>query len=110
MVDALTWDEKKDRLHRVEALQAQISLELNQDLLGRVEEILVEDQEKGKWRGRTRTNKLVFFGDARHWLGRLARIHIDRASPWSLQGTVVGGEEPALGTRAFQSLPVLSVR
>jgi tRNA-2-methylthio-N6-dimethylallyladenosine synthase len=109
MVDALSWDEKKERLHRVEELQAQISLELNQELLGRVEEVLVEDQDKGKWKGRTRTNKLVFFEDPRHWLGRLAQIRIDRASPWSLQGTVLGGEEPAPDIRSFQRLPVLSV-
>jgi tRNA-2-methylthio-N6-dimethylallyladenosine synthase len=110
MVDALSWDEKKERLHRVEELQAQISLELNQELLGRVEEVLVEDQDKGKWKGRTRTNKLVFFEDPRHWLGRLAHVRIDRASPWSLQGTAVGGEEPAPDIRSFQRLPVLTVR
>ena len=108
MVDGLTWDEKRDRLHRVEEIQERISFELNQTMLGRVEEILVEDDDRGKWKGRTRTNKLVFFDDPRNWLGRLARVRIDRVSPWSLQGTVVGGEEPAPGGRMLKALPVLS--
>ncbi|HEX5416168.1 MAG TPA: tRNA (N6-isopentenyl adenosine(37)-C2)-methylthiotransferase MiaB [Chloroflexota bacterium] len=110
LVDALTWDEKRDRLHRVEEVQERISVELNQTMLGRVEEILVEDDDRGKWKGRTRTNKLVFFDDPRNWLGRLAQVRIDRASPWSLQGTVVGGEEPSAGGRMLKALPVLSQR
>lgn len=110
MPDPLTWAEKKERLHRVEEIQERISLELNQAMIGRTEEILVEEEDKGKWTGRTRANKLVFFEDDRDWLGRLALVRIDRASPWSLQGTPVGGETPAAGRRAFQSLPVLTAR
>jgi len=108
MQDSVSRDEKKERLHRVEAIQERISLELNQSLVGRTEEILVEDKEHGKWKGRTRTNKLVFFEDARNWLGRLASVRIDRASPWSLQGRVVGGEEPGPDRPTWQPLPVLA--
>ncbi len=107
MPDLLTLAEKKDRLHRVEALQEQISLELNHKFVGTEQEILVEDEDKGKWKGRTRTNKLVFFEDSRNWLGRLAIVRIDRYSAWSLQGTVVGGETPAALTRQLVKLPVL---
>jgi tRNA-2-methylthio-N6-dimethylallyladenosine synthase len=110
MVDALTPADKKDRLHRVEALQETISLELNRALLGTTQEILVEDLDKGKWRGRTRTNKLVFFDDPRNWLGRLALVRIDRASPWSLQGTAIGGEEPVASSRTWQPLRVVTAR
>ena len=69
-----------------------------------------EDQDKGKWKGRTRTNKLVFFEDSRNWLGRLALVRIDRVSPWSFGGVVVGGEEPDRPTRMMQPLPVLAAR
>lgn len=108
MPDLLSPAEKKERLHRVEALQERISLQINQGLVGTVQEILVEDEEHGRWRGRTRTNKLVFFDDPRHWLGRLANVRIDRASAWSLQGTVVGGEEPGPVRPRWQPLPVLA--
>src|SRR5579883_565824 len=109
MADLLTQSEKKDRLHRVEEIQERISLEINQALVGTDQEILVEDEEHGKWKGRTRTNKLVFFSDPRNWWGKLAVVRIDRASPWSLQGTVVGGEEPGPARPRWQPLPVLNL-
>lgn len=108
MPDTLSWDEKRERLHRVERLQESISLELNTALHGATEEILVEDEEKGKWKGRTRTNRLVFFEDPRNWYGRFAKVRIDRIGPWSLQGSVIGGEEPASNGRALRRLPVLN--
>jgi len=49
-------------------------------------EVLVEGRHKGKWRGRTRTDKLVFFTDDSDRLGKLIDIKITRTSPWSLQG------------------------
>jgi tRNA A37 methylthiotransferase MiaB len=51
-------------------------------------EVLVEGCKQGKWFGRTRSNKLVFFGDAGDWLGRLARVQLEKTSPWSLGGKV----------------------
>jgi tRNA-2-methylthio-N6-dimethylallyladenosine synthase len=50
--------------------------------------VLVEDLHKGKWRGRTRTNKLVFFEDGRDWRGQLVNVKIDKTGPWSMTGTV----------------------
>lgn len=108
MPDTLTRSEKKDRLHRVEELQERISREINEALVGTTQEILVEDEEHGKWKGRTRTNKLVFFEGSANWLGRLALVQIDRASPWSLHGRVVGGEEPGPSRPRWQPLPVLT--
>ena len=110
MVDGLTPSEKKERLHRVEAIQERISTELNHDYLDSEQEILVEDDDRGKWKGRTRTNKLVFFDDSRNWVGRKAIVRIDRAGAWSLSGTVVGGEDPTERARSLQVLPVLSFR
>ena len=48
--------------------------EINGRLLGQTVEVLVEDlHKKGKWRGRTRTNKLVFFTDDADWRGSWRR-------------------------------------
>jgi tRNA-2-methylthio-N6-dimethylallyladenosine synthase len=52
-------------------------------------EVLVEQETRGKWRGRTPTNKLVFFQHPDEWTGRLAMVRITHTSPWSLQGTVL---------------------
>ena len=70
--------------------------------MGRDEEVLIESHQVAgghhQWRGRTRTNKLVFLpatrpdtrsdgggaGDVRP--GDQVTVHIDRATAWSLQG------------------------
>jgi len=80
---------KKERLRRVEELQTIIAGEINSRLTGKTEEILVKGKQKGKWYGRTRANKLVFFVSNEDCLGQLVRVRIDKTSPWSLQGCPV---------------------
>ena len=80
--------EKKERLNKIEQLQGDIAAEINARLLGNTVEVLVEGKEKGKWQGRTKTGKLVFFSDNGDYLGQLAKIRIEKTSPWSLQGRV----------------------
>ena len=55
-------------------------------LLGKKEEILVEGYQRDRWRGRTRTNKLVFFEDDRVWAGNLVDVEINWAGPWFMVG------------------------
>ena len=86
--DNIPSDEKKRRLHIVEQLQEKIATEINAELLGRVVEVLVEGSKKGKWQGRTRGGKLVFFGSNCDYLGQLVKVRIEKTSPWSLQGRV----------------------
>jgi tRNA-2-methylthio-N6-dimethylallyladenosine synthase len=95
--DTIAWREyqdnipaevKKERLNKIEELQTAIASEINSQLQGKEVEILVEGRKGGKWFGRTRSNKLVFFEDAGDWLGQLARIQIEKTSPWSLKGKV----------------------
>ncbi len=80
--------EKKERLNKIEQLQEGIAAEINAQLLGRTVEVLVEGRKKGKWQGRTRTGKLVFFSNIGNYLGQLVKIRIEKTSPWSLQGRV----------------------
>jgi tRNA-2-methylthio-N6-dimethylallyladenosine synthase len=79
---------KKGRLNRIEDLQAAVAGEINSRLRDEDTEVLVEGRKGGKWFGRTRSNKLVFFEDAGDWLGHLVTVHIDKTSPWSLIGQV----------------------
>jgi tRNA-2-methylthio-N6-dimethylallyladenosine synthase len=80
--------EKKRRLDKIEQLQESIATEINAQLLGRTVEVLVEGRGKGKWQGRTRSGKLVFFSDTGNYVGQLITIRIEKTSPWSLQGKV----------------------
>jgi tRNA-2-methylthio-N6-dimethylallyladenosine synthase len=86
--DNIPAEVKKERLHKIEGLQAAIAGEINSQLQGREMEVLVEGSKGGKWFGRTLSNKLVFFEDAGDWLGQLARVQIEKTSPWSLVGEV----------------------
>ncbi len=87
MPDDVSPAEKKRRHALLEELQAQIVGEINRRFLGQTVEVLVEDQHKGKWRGRTPQNKLVFFtDDSRDWRGHLANVEITWTGPWSMQG------------------------
>jgi tRNA-2-methylthio-N6-dimethylallyladenosine synthase len=84
--------EKERRWRVLNDQHARISDGLNRHYQNQIVEVLVEDQHKGKWRGRTRTNKLVFFDDAAaDWRGQLVNVQIDRAGPWSMTGTINNG-------------------
>ncbi|MBN1161489.1 MAG: MiaB/RimO family radical SAM methylthiotransferase [Dehalococcoidales bacterium] len=86
--DNIPSGEKKARLNEIENLQKRVQAEINARLLGGETEILVEGKKKGKWHGRTRTDKLVFFSSAGDYHGKLVKIKINKTSPWSLQGTI----------------------
>jgi tRNA-2-methylthio-N6-dimethylallyladenosine synthase len=79
---------KKERLNRVETLQANIAGEIGSQLIGKEVEVLIEGEKGGKWYGRTRSNKLVFFESGSNCLGRLIDVTITKASPWTLQGEI----------------------
>jgi tRNA-2-methylthio-N6-dimethylallyladenosine synthase len=95
--DNVPLDVKRERLQAVERLQEGIARSYNQPFIGQDVEILVEGKEKGRWKGRSRTNKLVFFDnpagtdyDGLDWTGKLVDVTIETAGPWSLVGRVAG--------------------
>jgi tRNA-2-methylthio-N6-dimethylallyladenosine synthase len=87
LADDVPLEEKERRRKAVDDLQERIVGEINAHLLDQTVEVLVEGRHKGKWRGRTRTNKLVFFDvDGHDQTGQLVQVRIVRAGPWSMQG------------------------
>ncbi len=80
--------EKRQRLQQIEQLEEGIAAEINSSLLGKSVEVLVEGEKGGKWQGRTRTGKLVFFSRDSDFMGKLKRVKIEKTSPWALQGRV----------------------
>ena len=88
MTDDVPPDEKIKRLRAVEELQEQISSEINSAYLHTTQEVLIDGHNKGKWQGRTRTDKLVFVESDENLLGTLINVQIIRTSAWSLQGAV----------------------
>jgi tRNA-2-methylthio-N6-dimethylallyladenosine synthase len=87
MEDDVPEEEKDRRFRLIEDMQAPIVAAINTKYLGQTVQVLVEENHKGKWRGRTPQNKLVFFEDtSTDWRGKLADVEITWTGPWSMQG------------------------
>jgi tRNA-2-methylthio-N6-dimethylallyladenosine synthase len=87
MTDDVSDEDKVRRLTNLEEIQKNILTEINAGLENKIVEILVEGKQKGKWFGRTGTDKLVFFTDGANHVGKLLNLKVEKTSPWSLQGT-----------------------
>jgi tRNA-2-methylthio-N6-dimethylallyladenosine synthase len=105
--------DKRRRLNELLALQEGIGWERNREWVGRTTEVLVDgiDRPRGhdhgddggemvgqavppaadgpvRLGGRNRENRLVHVSGPAHLVGRLVRVRIDRAGPYSLTGTL----------------------
>jgi len=96
--DDVPRETKLARHHAVEQLQERLSKEHNDRLLGQEMELLVDGQGNGRWRGRTRGNKLVFFEDTADRLGQMVHARITEATPWFLRGELTAVEGVAVGS------------
>jgi tRNA-2-methylthio-N6-dimethylallyladenosine synthase len=79
---------KMDRFRRLETLQEEIASEINAHLLGETVSVLFEEHKRGRWRGRTPTNKLVFVDSQEELLGRERDVRIEWTGPWSMVGSL----------------------
>ena len=95
LADDVPAEEKERRRQLIERLQERVVGEINRALVGKEVEVLFEDQVRGKWRGRTRTNKLTFVNSDIPLAGRLAMVKVEWAGPWSMRGQVVAADAPA---------------
>jgi tRNA-2-methylthio-N6-dimethylallyladenosine synthase len=92
MHDDVPREEKRRRLHEVESLQKSIAGEINSRYLGRSVEVLVEGTAKGRWYGRTRTNKLAHFNAEQDLAGQLVAVEVTATEPWFLEARLPAGE------------------
>ncbi|MCH4905267.1 tRNA (N6-isopentenyl adenosine(37)-C2)-methylthiotransferase MiaB [Cylindrospermopsis raciborskii CHAB3438] len=96
---AALWDNqlseeiKSDRLQRLNHLVNVKAAQRSQRYLGRMEEVLVEDQnpkDQSQVMGRTRGNRLAFFqGDINQLRGKMVRVQIQEVRAFSLSGELV---------------------
>ena len=83
---------KQERLFNLQEMQRGITLQKNEELEGRVVEVLVEGRSKQSVRevtGRTRSNKIVNFEGDIGLVGQLAPVRITKAYAHSLRGELV---------------------
>jgi tRNA-2-methylthio-N6-dimethylallyladenosine synthase len=83
-------DIKENRLDRVLALQREISVQKNRDLIGSIQEVLLDGHSKrgGMITGRTRGNKAVNVKASPLLIGSLATVQITSAGVNSLTGRI----------------------
>jgi tRNA-2-methylthio-N6-dimethylallyladenosine synthase len=89
----LSEDVKADRLQRLNHLVNTKAAERSQRYAGRIEEVLVEDQnpkDASQVMGRTRGNRLTFFaGDIGELKGKVVQVKITEIRPFSLTGQML---------------------
>ena len=86
---------KTERIVKLQALQGDIQHEINQDLIGSVEEVLVDGSSRKRASelcGRTTGNTVVNFPGDASLLSSTVPVRIRRAGPHSVWGEIVGAE------------------
>jgi tRNA-2-methylthio-N6-dimethylallyladenosine synthase len=89
MDDDVPDEEKRRRFHMLEDLQESIVAEINAKLLDETVEVLFEEKVKGRWKGRTPTNKLVFVESDEEIKGKIERATVTWTGPWSMQANLL---------------------
>jgi tRNA-2-methylthio-N6-dimethylallyladenosine synthase len=89
MVDDVPEDEKLRRLKALDEQQERILTEINARYLGETVKVLFEEDVRGRWKGRTETNKLVFAQSDGDLRGQVLPVQITWTGPWSMQGRLL---------------------
>jgi tRNA-2-methylthio-N6-dimethylallyladenosine synthase len=89
MTDDVPEEEKMRRFRLLEDMQEQIVGEINARYLGETVEVLFEEKVKGRWKGRTPTNKLVFAESDDDLRGKVLPVKVTWTGPWSMQATLL---------------------
>ena len=89
--DNLTMKEKEDRLHKLNEIINNYSLESNKKMEGKTYKVLVEGDsiKEDELFGYTETSKLVNFKGNRDLIGKVVDVKITSAKSFSLDGEVV---------------------
>ncbi len=88
MDDNVPEEDKLRRLHILDDLQEKIVAEINKKYLGEKVDVLFENKVKGRWRGRTPTNKIVFVESEDDLMGKVLPVTVTWTGPWSMQAVL----------------------
>ena len=92
MSDDVPEDEKTWRIVALQALQRGIQSRLNEDMVGRTVEVLVDAASRRReveLSGRTSTNVVVNLPGPPAWIGRTLAVRVERAGPHSVWGRII---------------------
>ena len=90
--DDVPEEEKTRRIVALQALQRDIQMDINESLVGRVEDVLSDSASRRRATeisGRTSANVVVNLPGESSWIGRTIPVRIERAGPHSVWGRAV---------------------
>jgi tRNA-2-methylthio-N6-dimethylallyladenosine synthase len=88
LVDDVPDTEKWRRFRLLENMQESIAGEINAAYQNTVVDVLFEEEVRGRWKGRTPTNKLIFVSSPENLRGQTRSVIINWTGPWSMQATL----------------------
>lgn len=93
--DDVTAEEKEERAQEIMELQQEISLEKNQEKIGKVFKVLVDKKESGRYLGRTEfdsvevDNEVIINSNRKLDAGEFVQVRITKAYDYDLEGELV---------------------
>ena len=100
LVDDVPAEEKEARAQEIMELQQDISLEKNQEKVGRTLKVMVDKREAGRFIGRTEfdsvevDNEVIIQTDKKLPIGEFVNVKITKAFDYDLEGEVVKSYKP----------------
>ena len=94
--DSISDEEKQSRAESIMEVQQEISLEKNQEKIGRILKVLIDKKEAGRYLGRTEfdsvevDNEVVVPATRKLQIGEFVMVKITKAYDYDLEGEVVG--------------------
>ena len=94
--DNIPEEEKEERAREIMDLQQEISLEKNQEKVGRTFKVMVDKREAGRFIGRTEfdsvevDNEVIINSNKKLAVGEFVQVKITRAFDYDLEGEIVG--------------------
>ncbi len=95
LVDDVPAEEKEERAQEIMELQQDISLEKNQEKVGRTMKVMIDKKEAGRFIGRTEfdsvevDNEVIINGTKKLAIGEFVHVKITKAFDYDLEGEVV---------------------
>jgi len=95
MNDDIPAEEKEARAQEIMEVQQEISLEKNQEKIGRVMKVIIDKKEAGRYLGRTEfdsvevDNEVIISGNKKLTIGEFVQVKITKAFDYDIEGELV---------------------
>lgn len=95
LIDNISAEEKEERAQEIMEVQQEISLEKNEEKVGKTFKVLVDKKEAGRYLGRTEfdsvevDNEVIINSDKKLIIGDFVKVNITKAYDYDLEGQVV---------------------